>query len=162
MHTDELIPHVLQCVRKIIDEWHDYWSDDLHTPPLIHTLFDVEITPGIHNLQVKIPQFSKDNPSHLRLDGHFHEEGILCSLVEAPDAKYGFTTMVLRLFYIFPNLERPWDFRHRFMTIRIHVSKSGYLKAVYVNDEGACINMFTSEHFRSIIQAATQACAKMT
>jgi hypothetical protein len=129
--------------------------------PNKQALFPIEITPGITELQVRIPQFSKDNTARLRIDGHFHEEGVLCSLVEAPGSKYGFTTMVLRLFYIFSNIERPWNSHNKHMTIRIHVSKSGYLKAVYISDEGACINMFTSEHFRSIIQAATQACAKL-
>lgn len=160
MNTN-LITHVLQCVCKILDEWHDYWLNDLHMMPDKQALFPIELTPGITELQVRIPQFSKDNTARLRIDGHFHEEGLLCVLREAPNSKYGFTTMVLRLFYIFPNLERPWDFRYKFMTIRIHVSESGYLKAVYVNDEGACMDMFTSEHFKAIIQAATQACAKM-
>lgn len=158
-----LVPHMLHCVRKILDEWQDYWSNDLHMMPDKRALFPpYEFTPGITELQVRIPQFSKDNTARLHIDGHFHEESVLCSLVEAPDSKYGFTTMVLRLFYIFPNIGRPWDFQDRYMTIRIHVSKSGYLKAVYVSDEGACINMFTNEHFRSIIQAATQACKTTT
>lgn len=158
----DLIAHMLQCVRKILDEWQDYWLNDLHMMPNEQALFPIEITPGITELQVRIPQFSKDNTARLRIAGQFHEEGVLCSLVETPDSKYGFTTMVLRLFYIFPNIERPWDFRHRFMTIRIHVSKSGYLKAVYVNDEGTCMNMFTNEHFKAIIHAAVQACKTTT
>lgn len=160
MNTD-LITHMLQCVRKILDEWWNYWLNDLHISPDKRALFPpYEFTAGITELQVRIPQFSKDNTARLHIDGHFHEEGVLCSLVEAPDSKYGFTTMVLRLFYIVPNIERPWDCRNKHMTIHIHVSKSGYLKAVYVNDEGTCRDMFTNEHFRSIIQAATQACAK--
>ena len=161
MNTN-LIPHMLQCVRKILDEWRDYWLNDLHMMPDAQALFPLEITPGITELYVCIPQFSKDNTARLRIDGHFHEEGVLCSLVEAPDSKYGFTTMVLRLFYISPNIERPWDFRQEYMTIRIHVSETGYLKAVYVSDEGICLNMFTNEHFKAIIHAAVQACKTTT